>query len=129
MKSIMQNAPAAEILSGSSLHTKTYKAIHVADGNIRQLTFEALDLQDARQFAAKLGLGLIGETPVIISQPNVVQFERADAFDVRQTCQKLAISRSSLNRLVKRGKLSRLPDIGKLLVTRRSIERYLARAA
>ncbi|MDI1249212.1 MAG: helix-turn-helix domain-containing protein [Lacunisphaera sp.] len=129
MKSIMQNAPSDENLPGSSAGTKTYQAIHIADGKVRQLTFQAVDLPDAQQFVAKLGCGLMGEAPLVTGQSNVVPFERPDAFDVRQTCHKLGISRSSLDRLVRRGKLSRLPDTRKILITRRSIERYLARAA
>lgn len=129
MNSIMQNVQIAGNQPASPALKKTFQAIHVAEGSIRPISFEAVDLEDARQFAAKLGFGLIGEAPVIPEQANIVAFERADAFDVRQTCQKLNISRSTLGRHLERGILSRLPDTRKILVTRRSIERYLARAA
>lgn len=117
------------LVTGTAPAAKTYQALHIADAAIRKVTFEALNLEDARHFATKCGFGLQGEVPPNNGQSNVVQFERADAFDVPQTCHKLGISRSSLNRLLKRGILSRLQDTGKVLVTRRSIERYLARAA
>ena len=84
-------------------------------------------MEDARKFAATLGFGLIGEAPVVANQSNIVAFERPDAFDVPQARHKLGgISRSTLYRLLKRGKLSRLTDTRKVLITRRSIERYLA---
>ncbi len=130
MKSIMQFAQPAGDQSAKSAPIKMFQAIHVAEGSIRPLSFEAVDLEDARKFAATLGFGLIGEAPVVANQSNIVAFERPDAFDVPQARHKLGgISRSTLYRLLKRGKLSRLTDTRKVLITRRSIERYLACAA
>ena len=53
-----------------------------------------------------------------------------EAFDVASACHIMGdISRTTLYRLLLRGKLERLPATRKVLVTRRSIERFCSQAA
>jgi hypothetical protein len=108
---------------------KTYSAIYLVDASIRRIRFEARDLDEARRFAIAWGFGLEGEAP---EEPRAVQPDATEpeAFDVADSCRILGgICRTSLYRLLVRGKLERLPETRKVLVTRRSIERYCSRAA
>lgn len=108
---------------------RRYRAIYLADSSIRNVTFEALCLDEAKRLAAGWGFGLEGEVTEEPQQPqrNAVTPE---AFDVASACRIMGdISRTTLYRLLIRGKLERLPATRKVLVTRRSIERFCSQAA
>jgi hypothetical protein len=117
------------VMKSDSAVTKRYRAIFIANGSIRKITFEALCSQEAEQLARNWGCGLEGEAveDAQVDSPRPVAKE---AFDVPSACQILGgISRTTLYRLLVRGKLERLPATRKVLVTRRSIERLCSKAA
>lgn len=117
---------AAIVVSTANRSVLTYEAIQIENSLIRKVWFEAQSPDDARAFALKCGLGLQGEGPPIAASDAAPTFDPVAAFDVPRACQHLGgISRTSLYRLLVRGKLSRLKHTRKVLVTRRSINRYL----
>ena len=108
---------------------RRYRAIYLAESCIRNVTFEALCLEEAKHLAAGWGFGLEGEVTEEPHRPkgNTVAPE---AFDVASACRIMGdISRTTLYRLLLRGKLERLPATRKVLVTRRSIEQFCSQAA
>lgn len=49
------------------------------------------------------------------------------AFDIEKACQKLGgVKRSTIYRMLHQGRLSRIPDVGRVLITRKSIEKLAA---
>ncbi|HTH46789.1 MAG TPA: hypothetical protein VMB21_04710 [Candidatus Limnocylindria bacterium] len=105
-----------------------FEAIYLIDGSIRRIAFEAENTEEAQRLAAKLGFGLIGDAheESILPQEQPVDPKAYDSTNARRLLG--GISRTSLYRLLARGKLDRLPDTRKILVTRASIDRYCARA-
>ena len=90
--------------------------------------FEALGLDEAKRLAAGWGFELEGELTEEFNRPQSVSIT-PEAFDVPNACRIMGdISRSTLYRLLMRGKLERLPATRKVLVTRRSIERFCSQA-
>jgi hypothetical protein len=83
--------------------------------------FEAETEQEARDFAYKCGAGLEGPAagPGTISGPVPENYDE-------KTARRLlgGLSRSTLYRELGRGKLERVPGVRKVLVTRRSLERW-----
>ena len=114
-------------MAADHLLLRRYRAIYLAESSIRQVTFEALCLDEARRLAAAWGFGLEGE---VVGEGDDTQGQTVgpEAFDVTKACRILGdISRTTLYRLLIRGKLERLPATRKVLVTRRSIERFCSR--
>jgi hypothetical protein len=111
-------------MAGNEFVLKRYRAVYLMEGSIRRISFEAFDLDEARRLATKWGLGLEGEStedPIRATHTTIAPA----AFDVVSACRVLGdISRTTLYRLLLRGKLERLPATRKVLVTRRSIERF-----
>lgn len=108
---------------------KTYSAIYLVEASIRRIRFEASDPDEARRLATIWGFGLEGEAPEEAC-PRQCDAAKPEAFGVADSCRILGgICRTSLYRLLARGKLERLPETRKVLVTRRSIERFCDRAA
>jgi hypothetical protein len=107
---------------------KQYSAVYVWNGALRKIVFEAATTEEAQQLAAKWGFGLEGETVARISES--VTPATPEAYD-EETARKLLgnISRTTLYRLILRGKLNRVPAMRRVLVTRRSIERFCVQAA
>ena len=116
-------------MSGNEIILKRYRAIYLIEGSIRRISFEAFDMDEARRLATKWGFGLEGEATeesITATQTAIA----AAAFDVVSACRVLGnISRTTLYRLLVRGKLERLPATRKVLVTRRSIERFCSKLA
>jgi hypothetical protein len=83
--------------------------------------FEAETEQEARDFAAKCGAGMEGPA----SQMPGLGGPVAENYD-EKTARRLlgGLSRSTLYRELGRGKLERVPGVRKVLVTRRSLERW-----
>jgi hypothetical protein len=103
---------------------KRFRAIYLAESSIRNVTFEALCLDEAKRLAAAWGFGLEGEVAEESTQLKSNAYA-PEAFDVASACRILGdISRTTLYRLLLRGKLERLPATRKVLVTRRSVERF-----
>jgi hypothetical protein len=107
---------------------KQFSAVYVWNTEIRKIDFESASDEEAKNISAKWGFGLEGETRSLRS--DAVVPARPEAFDEETTRKLLGdISRSTLYRLILRGKLNRVPATRKVLVTRRSIERFCAEAA
>lgn len=108
---------------------KRYQGIFLVQASIRRITFEAQTLDEARGLAAGWGFGLEGEAEEVATEKGHRPIP-VEAFDVASACRVLGdISRTTLYRLLVRGKLERLPATRKVLVTRRSIERFCSKAA
>jgi hypothetical protein len=109
---------------------RKYRAIYVAESCIRNVTFEALGCEEAKRLAVGWGFGLEGEVMEEEPQRTKGNVGAVEAFDVASACHIMGgISRTTLYRLLLRGKLERLPATRKVLVTRRSIERFCSQAA
>jgi len=116
-------------MSADDCTLKRYRAVYIVQASIRRMTFEAQSLEEAQRLAAGWGFGLEGEATEEAAA-DVRRPVAAEAFDVPSACRVLGdISRTTLYRLLVRGKLDRLPATRKVLVTRRSIERYCSKAA
>ncbi len=99
---------------------KTYSAVYVEDGGLLRMWFEAGDAEKARAFAARCGAGLEGEA----ARPEAGNPAIPEAYDEETARHILGnISRSTLYRDLAVGRLDRVPDTRKVLVTRESIER------
>ena len=117
----------AEAMNGNGSLFRRYRAVYVAASTIRKVTFEACSLDEAQRLATVWGFGLEGE---VVGEGDDTQGQAVgpEAFDVTKACRILGdISRTTLYRLLLRGKLERLPATRKVLVTRRSIERFCSR--
>jgi hypothetical protein len=126
---VLVGEDCSSAMKGDLELTKRYRAIFFVNASIRRITFEALSLEEAQRLAANWGFGLEGEVtedpPTESRRPLVME-----AFDVASACRVLGdISRTTLYRLLVRGQLERLPATRKVLVTRRSIERFCSKAA
>ena len=107
-------------MNAASTLLRRYRAIYLAGSCIRNVTFEALCLDEAKRLAAGWGFGLEGEAPEERqrAQHNTVAPE---AFDVASACRIMGdIFRTTLYRLLIRGKLERLPATRKVLVATQS---------
>ena len=114
----------SEAMNGNGSAFRSYRAVYVAKSSIRKVTFEAFSLDEAQCLAAVWGFGLEGE---VCGEGNNAYGHPVgpEAYDVTKACRILGdISRTTLYRLLIRGKLERLPATRKVLVTRRSIERF-----
>jgi hypothetical protein len=103
---------------------KRFSAVYIANGSARHMTFEAEDLNDAQQQAAKWGAGVEGETgdtaPATTALP--------EAYDLPTTRRLLGnVSERTIYRWLVTGELQRIPESRRVLVTRRSLERFAAR--
>lgn len=111
---------------------RQYAAIYVArDASIRRITFDAVSPEEARTFAIDHGFGFEGEAVPRPPCPVVVlQKPQKDALNSVDTRARLGdISRAKLYSLLVNGKLKRLPDTRRVMVTTKSIVEYLSRAA
>ncbi len=99
---------------------KTFVAIYVKEGLSHKVWFEADSLDVARGLSAGWGVGLLGES----EQPDYKPEPLPEAYNEKSARQMLGgISLATLYRWVATGKLYRVPDTRRLLVTRLSIER------
>jgi hypothetical protein len=113
----------------SGLHK--YSAVHIApDASIRRISFEAATEEEARSFAVKYGFGFEGEAEPETSRPVSPDKTQPEAYSSDEARRILGgISRKKLYALRATGKLEQLPDTRRVLVTRKSIQKYLSRAA
>lgn len=101
---------------------KRFSGIYLADGQVRRMTFEAVDLEDARQQASRWGVGVEGEVP----EGGPVKQVPPELFNLKDTQRMLGgISRAAVYQLLTLGELERQRDTRRLLITRRSIERWV----
>ncbi|HEY0945050.1 MAG TPA: helix-turn-helix domain-containing protein [Opitutaceae bacterium] len=109
---------------------RQFSAIYVSGGTLRKVLFEAATAAEAQELATKWGFGIQGEISETTPPPADKTTSLPEAFDVENACRMLGdISRTTLYRLLVRGKLERVPATRKVLVTRRSIERFCSMAA
>lgn len=102
---------------------KRYNGIHVFNGMVRRLTFEAATPEEAQQLAAKWEVGVEGEAP----EAGAVKSALPEAYDLKTTRQLLGgVSERTVWRWLICGDLQRIPGVRRVLVTRRSIERFSA---
>ncbi|WP_138223267.1 helix-turn-helix domain-containing protein [Nibricoccus aquaticus] len=102
-----------------------FSALFINNGKIHQITFKAPDIDAAANLAAALGCGLEGEATT--SQATPPPSLLPEAVDEKNARHMLGgISRTTLYRFLVRGKLERVAGTRKVLVTRRSIERFCA---
>jgi hypothetical protein len=100
---------------------KKFSGIYIVAGEIRRVVYEAKDLEDARQHAAKWGVGIEGEA---IAFPGDSPPPLPEAYDEKTARYLLGgISRTTLYAELATGRLQRLAGTRRVLVTRRSIER------
>lgn len=89
------------------------------DGSIRRVTFEAIDLAEAREIAAPWAVGVEGEGGGLLPPP-----ELPHAYNEKESRRLLGgISRSTLYNWIAIGRLEKVPGCRRLLLTRESIER------
>jgi hypothetical protein len=99
----------------------TFSAVHVEAGQIRRLWFQAAGEPEARELCVKLGLGYDGPS----SGPETHTTPSPEAYDEKTTRQLLGgVSRSFLYRELVAGRLERVPNTRRLLITRSSIESW-----
>lgn len=100
---------------------KKFSGIYVAAGEIRRVVYEAKDISEARQLAAKWGVGIEGEA---VAFPGESPPPLPEAYDEKTARYLLGgISRTTLYAELATGRLTRLSGTRRVLVTRRSIER------
>ncbi len=104
---------------------KRFSAVYIAGGAARRMTFEAEDLDDARAQAGKWGVGVEGEAP----ETGAVKTALPEAYDLKTASTLLGgVCRYTIWKWLTLGKLERVPDIRRVLITRRSIEALGARS-
>jgi hypothetical protein len=101
---------------------KMFDAVLIFGGRLRRLVFEAADEKEAQILAITLGVGLEGEHAATGPVTTVLP-EAFNAADARIMLGKIGLS--TLYDMVYDGRLERVPGIRKLLIKRRSIERYV----
>ena len=88
-----------------------------------KLKFEAPDENAALAIAKHYGGGLVGEATATFQNVRPVEPE---AFDLAATKQVLGgLGRSTIYRLLKEGELERVPGLGRVLITRKSVRKLL----
>lgn len=101
---------------------RRFSGVYLKAGQMRRITFEAADLEDARQQAEHWGVGVEGEAGPI-QPPSTVEKQTYTMEEVMATLQ---VSRTTVKRLLWRRKLKRIAGVRKVLVTRQSLEEYSA---
>lgn len=101
-----------------------FSAVYIYNSQIRRMTFEATDIEEAQALAARWGAGVEGEV------------ERGDApalpvaYGMTSARQMLGgVSRSQVYVWLTLGRLERLPGTRRVLITRESIEKFQRRKA
>jgi hypothetical protein len=98
-----------------------YSAVIPVDGELRRIFFDAADVDDARRTAIACNAGLEGEARR--SEPARIAYSLQEARELLG-----GVSRATVYNWVALGRLERVPNTRRLLVTRQSLERA-ARAA
>lgn len=99
---------------------KKFAGIYIFNGQVRHMTVEATDEQEARSLGANpQPFGVQGEampcgSPAATASP---------VFDLREVTNLFKVSRGTVHRWLIEGRLERIPDIRKILITRESVER------
>lgn len=104
----------------SKTNLATHAAVFVANGEIRRLWFQAASEEEARAFCLQFNAGYEGlsRTPETEVKPAPEAYNATTARELLG-----GISESTLYRELSEGKLERVPDTRRLLITRASLER------
>lgn len=101
---------------------KRFSATYSFAGVSRTMTFEAADEKEATTHAAIWGVGVVGEVPDTITAAPVLP----DAYDMTTACRLLGgVSRETVRKLLILGQIERVPEVRRVLITRRSLERFV----
>lgn len=96
---------------------KLFSGMFAVRGTVRKITFEAECLEEARELAARWGVGVEGETAAANSAT-------PEAYDLKTTCRLLGgVSASTIYREIAVGRLHRVAGSRRILITRESIEK------
>lgn len=98
----------------------TYAAVYTDLGYVRRIWFEAPSEEAARSFCVRCGAGLQGPAvrPANESPPPAV-------YDIDAARALLGnVSRATIRREVIKGRLARVPNLRKVLITRESLEKW-----
>lgn len=100
----------------------TFSAVYVADGTSRQMTFQAVDLEEAKALANRWSAGVTGE--VIALGGEETKSILPQAYTWKEAARQLGgVSRSQIYNWLALGLLSRLPSTRRVLITRESLEK------
>ncbi len=100
---------------------KRFSGVYIVGGGVRRVILEAEHLEEARQVAQRWAVGIEGEAP---DRPLPKPVE-PEAFNLDDTRRLLGgVSRATIYRWCWEGRLQRVPNTGRLLITRKSIERF-----
>lgn len=100
---------------------KRFSATYSSNGISCRMTFEAADLEAARAQAARWGVGVEGEA---LETAASVAPALPVAYDLPTACALLGnVSRATIYNWLVAGKLERVPESRRVLITRRSMER------
>ncbi len=103
----------------------TYSAVFVADGHVRRMTFQARDLAEATAMAARWGVGVEGlAVPAADAPPPPVAVPLKTARVMLG-----GVSRGQVYIWLTIGRLARMPDTRRVLITLESIDRFKRKAA
>ncbi len=95
----------------------------VCDGTLRRVTFEATDDSEAREIAKKWEVGFAGEAA---TEP-VIKSAEPEAFCLGDTQRMLGgVSRATIYRWLDIGRLQRVRDTRRILITRKSVMQLAA---
>jgi hypothetical protein len=99
---------------------KRFAALFIFAGGIRRMTFDAIDIKEAETIGLEWGVGVEGEADEIGPVKPIVP----EAFNLEDTRRLLGgIGRTLVYEMLNDGRLERVPQVRRLLVTRKSIVR------
>ena len=100
----------------------TFSAVYVADGTSRRVTFQAVDMAEAKALADRWGVGVTGE--VVAQLEAATESVLPQAYAWKEAARQLGgVSRSQIYTWLVLGHLSRLPRTRRVLITRESLEK------
>lgn len=102
---------------------KRFAAVMVCDGTLRHVTFEAVDESEAQAIAKKWDVGFAGEA----APEPIIKSTDPEAFCLEDTQRMLGgVSRATIYRWMEIGRLHRVRDTRRVLITRKSVMQLAA---
>ncbi len=97
---------------------KRYSAVMVREGTLRKVTYEATSEAEAQEIAKLWDIGFAGEAA---AEPTIKSAE-PEAFSLEDAQRMLGgVSRATIYRWLEFGRLQRVRDTRRVLITRRSV--------
>ena len=101
---------------------KTFSGIYVKGGTVRRITLEADTLEEARELGSAWNVGIEGETAELTAALAAAATP-PEAYDLATARRLLGnVSRSTIYKQLAVGELERVPGMGRVLITRKSLE-------